>query len=149
MYFCDEEEIDELRSWGEVAFVLEDQWTEVRDRATGLQVARDDRSVLVYEPEMATAKQRRLLHRAGFRKWQPQSWSWTPPDPDPADLKPLPYEPTLPWMRARWEAFRMRAQRDRALAAMALRVARDLMGSAPEDLTVLVFVEGEDWDEVG
>lgn len=149
MYVCDDEEIDELRSWDEVAFVLEDEWIEVRDRTTQLKVARDDRSVLVYEPAGATAKQRRLLHRAGFRTWQPRCWSWTPPPPDPADLKPLQYEPTLPWMRTRWEAFRVRAERDRSLAAMALRVIRDLMGCAAEDLTVVVFVEREDWDEAG
>ena len=150
MYSCDEEEIDELRSWDEIALYLADEWREVRDRTSELRVTRDDRSVLVYEPATATAKQRRLLHRAGFRLWAARSWSWTPPDPDPADVQPPPFESTLPRMRERWTASRVRAARDRALAAKALRVMRDLMSCAPEDLIVVVFVEREDWDdEVG
>ena len=149
MYSCDEEEIDELRSWDEVALHLADEWVEVRDRTSGLRVVRDDRSVLVREPTTATAKQRRLLHRSGCRLWAERCWSWTPPDPDAAELKPPPFPSTLPRLRERWAAMQVRAARDRALAAMALRVVRDLMSCAAEDLTVVVLVEREDWDEVG
>lgn len=149
MYSCDDEEIDDLRSWDEVAIYLEDEWMQVRDRSSGLKVTPYDGHVLVYAPAAATAKQRRLLHRAGFRLWEARCWAWKAPDPDPAHLVPPPYDPALQRMRERWTAWQVRAARERALAAMALRVLRDLMSCAPEDLTVVVFVEREDWDEVG
>jgi hypothetical protein len=142
-----DDEIDDLRSWDEVEGYLQESWDEVRDRPSGLRVMHDD-ELLVDEPRSATAKQRRLLHRAGFRRVpdEARSWSWTPPDPGPSGQAWVSQLP--PRNQARVEARYREMARERARSEMALRVLRDVFGCAPEHLTLTVTREAEDdWED--
>jgi hypothetical protein len=142
-----DDEIDDLRSWEEVECFLRERWDMVRDDATGLLLTRGD-SLLLDEPRSATAKQRRLLHRAGFRRVADDEpcWSWTPSVPEPSDRPGLSRMP--PRMRAVFEAGLNEMARDRARNDMAVRVLRDVFGCVPENLVIELAAELDDsWDD--
>lgn len=137
--------IDGFRTWDELEEHLTGAWYEVRDRVTGLAVLPDLDRLVVKEPASGTAKQRRSLHRAGFRQTEQRSWSWTPPEPvmnEPA----LPWTPALPGLRAGLDRFHRELSMDRARNAMTQRVLRDMYECAPANLIVGLDQEDDQWD---
>lgn len=120
----------------------------MHDRACGLLVTAVN-GLMVSEPPAATASQRRLLHRAGFRRVgdRRRLWEWTPPEPSPSELGP-PLSLTLaPRICPLLEASRRDLARDRARATMALCMLRDVCTCTPEHLALVVAVDDEDWDD--
>jgi hypothetical protein len=143
-----DEEIDDLRSWGELEFALSDRWREVRDRGSGLLLTTHFDDLLVEMPPTRTDDQRRLLRELGFRPVDDGCWSWTPAPPSTGDLRPTP--PGLnALVAAAWAAVERDLAIDRARSAMALRVLREVCRASPPDLAVVVPSDDEDdeWDD--
>jgi hypothetical protein len=148
--FSGDDVIDDLRSWGEVEDYLTGPWYEVREPATGLAVSPLSDELLVREPHAGTAKQRRLLHRAGFRRTHTRCWAWTPAEPVLTD-PPWRSATPVPHLRAAFDAMQREMAIDRARNGMALHVLRDVYGCAPQGLVVVLAREddpwGDDWDD--
>jgi hypothetical protein len=129
-----------VRSWDELVVLLQDDWLSLRDgRDRELLRVRDGLG-LVEHPGRLRARERRGLHRCGFRRQHAEGvrmWVWAPPgDPllDPRDL---------PAALRRWQ------ERDEVLRAQAVRTVRDVLGAQPHDVSVVLLPEQEDdaWDD--
>jgi hypothetical protein len=145
--------VNDLHTWAEVEDYLSDDWYEVHDRVTGLAVTDVD-ILLVDEPPSGTAAQRRLLHRAGFRRVRPGApqWSWTPPERAPADVEAPPMSATVtPRIRATLEAWQRDLAQLRARNRMAVYVLKQVYQCAPANLSVVLPLErdedDDDWDD--
>lgn len=131
---------DRVTSWDELADLLCDDWLSVRDGRDRCLIRLPDGLGLVERPGLLRARERRGLHRCGFRLQRAEGvrvWAWAPPDGGPTDPRDL-----VASLR-RWQ------EHSEALRAQALRTVRDVLGAEVHEVSVVRLVEQEDdpWDD--
>ena len=133
--------LDGLLSWAELDDVLHDDWLSVRDgRGRELIRVRDGLG-LVDGPGLLRARERRALHRSGFRRERTgelRVWVWLAPD------HPPPHRGDVRALLRQWQ------ERRNAVRTLAVQVVRDVLGAdLGEVCVVLLPDEDEDdgWDE--
>ncbi len=141
-----EELFDQFRSWAEVQDLLVWPWEQVRDESSGALLLCYGGELLLREPATGRAAQRRLLHKAGFRR-DGGHWRWIAPTPDPADSPVDPRRPFPERVRTILSRVKQTERMRQEVGAMALRVLRDIYRCQPEELSLLVPVEVDEWDD--
>ena len=131
----------DLRSWDELDDVLRDDWLSVRD-GRGRAVLRVHEGLGVVEPPgLLRARERRGLHRCGFRLERARDlrvWVWLAPEQPPPDRSDLGA------LLRRWTA------RDAAVRAQAVHVLRDVLGADVRAVSVVLLPpDDEDEDDAG
>lgn len=140
-----EDDIDGLRTWDELIDHLGEECRQVRDGDAGAVITTDVDELLVDEPPMGRARQRRALHKLGFRRTSDGCWSWTP---SAGDLPPP--SPRLPaFMAPAWTRVQRAEALDRARREMVVRVLREVYGCTPEQLIVTVVYDENlgEWED--
>lgn len=151
--------MDDFESWEEVWACLQDDWVRVVDVRQLLELERDLDSLLVVEVDQRLrARQRRELHRLGFR---PQSsghtthWRWDVSAAvraaDPAEF-PHPLEKLYgrlpPEQRPRtYNLLRAKLMEDGLVARQVRNVVQEVFRSGPTDVAVVAYRPSELWDE--
>jgi hypothetical protein len=148
MTYFEEDDIDCLRTWDDLAFYLGEPWQQVRDPVADVVLTTFFDELLVDEPSDGTARQRRQLHRLGFRRKGDRCWSWTPPSPPRVDV-PSPSSGLPAFFSAAGVNMRLTQAIDRARSDMAMRVLREVYGCSPEHLVVTVVNDDadDDWED--
>ncbi len=142
--------LDGFDSWEEVWPCLTDDWERVVDLRQRLEVERDlDQLVVVEVDRGLGARQRRELHRLGFRPVQAVRatlWRWeadrarprhvpSPETADPVDGLRIP------------ELLRMRMVTEELISQRVQRVVREVFRSSPGDLAVVFHREPDVWED--
>lgn len=154
-----DEWIDGFEFWEEVWPLLTEEWMGLRDDRQGLELCHGGDGLLVYESpgRRLRARQRRGLHRLGFRSSQLgplTEWAW---DLDAmlatADLSafatPLEcmFDAWPPDRRpAKVAQLRTRMAREELLRQQVQRVVQDVFRSDPADVEMVISREREPWD---
>lgn len=159
MTFDEQDWMDGFDSWEEVWSVLHDDWVRVVDDAQRLQLHWDGHELSIVEMDRRLrARQRRSLHRMGFRPLTAAHvtlWHWDVRDAlRRIDLRDFstPFEKVFdacdPATRQqRIEQLRTRHARAHLLTEQTLRVVREVFCSQPQDLSVNVLREREWWED--
>ena len=130
---------DRVSSWDELADVLRDDWLSVRDGRDRCLIRLPDGLGLVEHPGLLHARERRGLHRSGFRLQHADGvrvWVWAPPGDERADPRDLAAS------LRRWQA------RGEAVRRQALRTVRDVLGAQVQELAVVLLPEEDDqWED--
>lgn len=151
--------MDSFESWEEVETCLQDDWVRVVDVRQRLELERDLDDLLVVEVDRRLrAKQRRELHRLGFRPvpaGRCTEWRWDLVEAvrtaDPADF-PHPllssYERLEPAKRpATYALLRTKVVEDGLVCRQVRSVVQEVFRSGPADLAVVAYRESDLWDE--
>ena len=129
----------DLPSWDDVSDVLREEWLAVHDGRDRCLVRVRDGLGLVERPRLLRARERRGLHRLGYRLQRAgdlRLWVWLLPDDPPPD-QGLDLAASL----RRWDL------RGRLLREQAVRTVRDVLGADVEAVSVdLLPQEDEDED---
>ena len=131
--------LDGFLSWDDVADVLRDEWLAVHaghDRC--LLRVRDGLS-LVERPRLLRARERRGLHRLGYRLQRAgdvRLWVWLLPDEPPPDQAR-----DLVASLRRWD------RRSRLLRERAVRTVRDVLGADVRAVLVDLLLEQDEPEE--
>lgn len=132
--------VDDLLSWPEVEDVLGGPWLAVHDGRGRCLVRVRDGLGLVERPGQLRARERRGLHRCGYRLERANDlrvWVWVPAQPPPS--------PTFDVIAG----LRRFQQHERAVRRQALRTLRDVLGADVRDVAVVLLPEPEDeWDDL-
>ena len=134
-------------SWAELADLLSDDWLSLRDGCGRCLIRLPDGLGLVEQPGRLRARERRGLHRCGFRLQRADGlrvWVWAPPNAPPLDARDL--------------AASLRRWRERAESVRrhALRTVREVLGAEVQDVSVVLLPPEQDdggfddgWDDDG
>lgn len=154
-----DEWVDGFEFWDEVWPLLTDEWMGFRDARQGLELCHGGDGLLVYEtPERRLrARQRRGLHRLGFRPGQLgplTEWTW--------DLEAIlattdlsAFATPLERMFDGWSPerrlakiarLRTRIAREELLRQQVQRVVQDVFRSDPADVEMVIYRDRESWD---
>ena len=132
---------DRVTSWADLADLLCDDWLSVRDGRDRCLIRLPDGLGLVERPGLLRARERRGLHRCGFRLQHAEGvrvWVWSPPDDERADPRDLAAS------LRQWQA------RSEAVRTQALRTVRDVLGAEVHEVAVVLLPEEDDedlWDD--
>lgn len=160
MMLDDHDWFDDLTSWDEVWPLLADDWVYIHDEQQRLRLENEFDHLVVREVDRTLrARQRRALHRMGFRpitRAHVTVWRWDVEaavrrvdledfrtsfervfDAWPAEARP-----------AKVEQVRLRRARTHLVTAQAQRVVRDVFRSQPQDLRVAIYREPDYQDEL-
>lgn len=145
---------DAFATWEQLSVCLQDDWVRVVDIPQRLELERDgeDDLLVVEAVRRLRARQRRALHRLGFRPVSSAgvtTWCWDVDEAvrttNGADFShPLLalYEQLDPAARpASYAPLRTRVVREGLISHVTQRVLQDVFGSAPADLAVVVYRE--------
>ena len=159
MRFDDTDWIDGFDSWEEVWTLLQEDWRRIEDEEQRLRLDREDDELLVVEVDRhLRARQRRDLHRMGFRPVAAARvtvWQWNVQEA----LQGIALEEFStsfervfdfwsPEARtAKIEQHRTRLARAHLMTQQIQRVVKEVFRSRPEDLSVTLVREDEGWDE--
>lgn len=159
MDFDDNDWIDGFDIWEDVWAALHEDWVRIDDDAQRLRLEREDDELFVVELDrQLRARQRRGLHRMGFRPTaalRVTVWQWDVQDAlQRVDLRDFsaPFERVFdawdPAARpAKIELTRTRLARAHLLTEQTQRVVREVFRSRPQDLSISVPREKEWWEE--
>lgn len=159
MSFDDTAWIDGFDSWEEVWALLQDDWMRIEDDEQRLRLERDGGELVVVETDrQLRARQRRDMHRMGFRPTTAVSvtvWQWDVQDAlQRVDLRDFatPFEKVFdawdPAARpAKLQQLRTRLASAHLLREQTQRVVREVFRSRLQDLSVTLVEETEWWDE--
>ena len=137
---------ERVTSWEELADLLSGDWVSLRDgRDRGLLRLSDGLGLVEHAGSLC-ARERRGLHRRGFRLQQAEGlrvWVWAPPDDGPpADRRDLAAS------LRRWRT------REEAERTQALRTVRGVLGAEAHEVSVVLLADDEDdladddeWDD--
>lgn len=154
----DNDWIDSFDSWEDVWAALHEDWVRIDDDAQQLRLEREDDELLVVEIDrQLRARQRRALHRMGFRARtavRVTVWQWDLQDAlRRVDLRNFstPFERVFdawdPAARSgKIERLRTRLAGEHLLTEQTQHVVREVFRSRPQDLSVAVLPEKE-WQE--
>ena len=130
---------DPVTSWTELADLLRDDWLSLRDGRDRCLIRLPDALGLVEQPGLLRARERRGLHRRGFRLQRAgglRVWVWVPPGDEPADPRDLAAS------LRRW------SQRSEALRTMALLAVREVLGAEVHEVRVVLLPPEEEDDDL-
>jgi hypothetical protein len=131
-------------SWADLADLLSDDWLSVRDGRGRCLIRLADGLGLVEQPGLLRARERRALHRCGFRLQRADGvrvWVWAPPDDPPRDPRDLAAS------LRRWQ------QRSAAVRDQALRAVREVLRADVSVVSVVLLPPEQDdpsddwWDD--
>ena len=150
---------DGFTNWDQVWAHLQGDWAGIVDIRKRLELVRDPDALLVVESvRQLRARQRRALHRLGFRPLADSgvtTWRWDVDEQvrtaNPADF-PHPllalYEQLDPDDRPpTYAVLRVRVVTEGLISEVARQVLQDVFGSAPADIVVVTYLELDRWDE--
>jgi hypothetical protein len=151
--------MDGFESWEEVETCLHDDWVRIVDVRQRLELERDlDDLVVVEVDRRLRARQRRELHRLGFRPvpaGRCTEWRWdlveavrtADPDDFPHPLLSS-YERMEPARRPRsYDLLRAKVVADGLIDLQVRRVVQEVFRSAAADLAVVAYRESALWGE--
>lgn len=151
--------MDGFETWEEVETCLHDDWVRVVDVRQRLELQRDlDHLVVVEVDHRLRARQRRELHRLGFRPvpaGRCTEWRWDLVEAvrsaDPADF-PHPllsfYERVPAADRPRsYELLRTKVVEDGLVGRQVRSVVLEVFRSAPGDVAVVAYRDSALWDD--
>lgn len=155
----DHDWMDDFESWEEVWACLQDDWVRVVDVRQRLELERGaDELVVVEVDRRLRARQRRELHRLGFRprsSGRTTHWRWDLCEAvraaDPAEF-PHPLEELYrhrhPEDRPRsYHLLRARLIENGLVARQVRHVVEEVFRSAPADVAVVAYRPSGLWDE--
>jgi len=152
-----EDWIDGFDTWEEVWPCLTDDWARVVDVRQRLEVEREVDDLVVVEVDRGLrARQRRELHRLGFRpvsSVRVTLWRWEAAEAarnvDPAGFRhPLLPEGVDPADLPRsYELLRVRWITEELINQQAQRVVREVFQSSPSEVAVVVHRESDVWED--
>lgn len=141
--------LEGFASWDDLADVLRDDWLSVSDGRGRWLVRVCEGLGLVEEPGLLRARERRGLHRCGFRLQRSgdlRVWVWVLAPDEPPDRVALAGSRDLAGLLRRW------SERSAAVRAQAVATVRDVLGADPGEVSVVLLPEpdedeDEHWDE--
>lgn len=160
MMFEEHDWFDGFTSWEEVWELLADDWSHIDGEQQQLRLEHGVDDLVVPEVDRRLrARQRRALHRMGFRSFtglRVTVWRW--------DVEAALHRVDLEDFRTSFERVfeawpaearaakvkqaRLRLARSHLVTTQAQRVVREVFRSQPQDLAVSVYREPDDWDEL-
>lgn len=150
--------MDGFETWEDVWACLRDDWERVADVRQRLELERGPDELMVVEVDRGLrARQRRDLHRLGFRPYaavRTTVWRWDVGEAvrtaDPADFPHLllsRYDGVDPAARPRLaELARTRLLTEELVSRQVRRVVHDVFRSTPADVAVVSLRESDVWD---
>jgi hypothetical protein len=138
--------LDGFVSWEDLADVLHDDWLSLHDGRGRWLVRVAEGLALVEEPGLLRARERRGLHRCGFRLQRAgdlRVWVWALPQDEPPD-RSLAATWDLAGLLRRWD------ERSAAVRGRAVATVRDVLGADLHGVSVVLLPEPDDddgWDQ--